>query len=91
MNKTDLITYVSEKAGLTKVDASKAIDSVFGGIMGSLKKGTPCAFGGFGSFKVTKRKAREGRNPRTGETIKINASTSASFSPSKNLKDLLNN
>lgn len=90
MNKAELTNYVAEKAGLTKGQAAKAIEYVFEGIMESLKQGTPCSFVGFGSFKESKRAAREGRNPKTGEKIKIKASTSASFSPSKNLKELLN-
>ena len=73
MNKAQLIDAVAAKAGLTKVDAKKAIDAFIGVTAGTLKKGDRLALVGFGSFSVTKRSARTGRNPRTGATIKIAA------------------
>ena len=73
MNKAQLIDAVAAKAGLTKVDAKKAIDAFIGVTAGALKKGDRLALVGFGSFSVTKRSARTGRNPRTGATIKIAA------------------
>ncbi len=73
MNKAQLIDAVASKAGLTKVDAKKAVDAFIGVTANSLKKGDRLALVGFGSFSVTKRSARTGRNPRTGATIKIAA------------------
>ena len=90
MNKKDLIQYVSEVAGVKKTDATKTIDAVFQGIEGSLLNKEECQFLGFGAFKIRKRSARTGRNPRTGETLKIKESFSVGFIPSKNLKEGLN-
>ena len=90
MNKESLVKEVAEQAGVTKADASKAIDAIFDAIQGSLKKGEPVALVGFGSFKVSKRNARIGRNPRTGENISIPEKMVSSFSPGKILKDAVN-
>ena len=90
MNKTDLISHVAEKTSLTKKDASSAIDAIFDGITQTLKNGKDAAFVGFGSFKVSERKAREGRNPRTAEIIKIPASKALTFKCGKQLKDAVN-
>ena len=88
MNKADLINEVA-KVVSTKKEAQAAVDRIFASISKSLKKNDPVTVVGFGTFKVTKRKARTGRNPRTGETIKIKASKAPRFVPSKALKDSL--
>jgi DNA-binding protein HU-beta len=90
MNKQDLVNHVSEKAGLSKVQADAAIIATFEGIVEALKKGEDAAFVGFGTFVVANRAARDGRNPSTGETIKIAASKQAKFKPGKAFKDALN-
>ncbi|WP_079530134.1 MULTISPECIES: HU family DNA-binding protein [Halobacillus] len=87
MNKTDLINAVSEKAELSKKDATQAVDSVFESIMGSLKDGEKVQLIGFGNFEVRERAARKGRNPQTGEEIEISASKVPAFKPGKALKD----
>jgi DNA-binding protein HU-beta len=90
MNKESLVKEVAEQAGVTKADASKTIDAVFDAIQGSLKKGEPLSLVGFGSFKVSKRNARTGRNPRTGEPLSIPESIVPSFSAGKALKEAVN-
>ncbi|MGD9078263.1 MAG: HU family DNA-binding protein [Desulfobacterales bacterium] len=89
MNKADLISEVAKVVG-TKKEAQAAVDCVFKSIPKAMKKGQPITIAGFGSFKVTKRKARKGRNPKTGAEIKIKASKAPKFVASKTLKDLLN-
>lgn len=90
MNKESLAKQVAEHAGVTKADASKAIAAIFNAIQGSLKKGEPVSLIGFGSFKVSKRNARTGRNPRTGEPISIPEASVPSFSAGKALKEAVN-
>ena len=90
MNKNDLIAGVADVTGLTKADAAKAVDAVLDSITGALKKGKEVRLVGFGTFKVSKRAASEGRNPRTGETIKIPASKRPKFTAGKALKDAVN-
>ena len=90
MNKNDLVSSVSESAGLSKADAGKAVDAVFDSIKSALSGGTEVRLVGFGTFAVSKRAAREGRNPRTGETIKIPASKQVKFKPGKDLSDGVN-
>lgn len=90
MNKNDLVAVVAEAAGLSKADANKAVDAVFDGITGALKKGDEVRLVGFGTFAVAERAASEGRNPRTGEKIAIAASKQPKFKPGKGLKDALN-
>lgn len=90
MNKNDLVAKVAATAGLSKADATKAVDAVFDAIMGALKKGSEVRLVGFGTFLVTKRRASEGRNPRTGEKIKIPASKLPKFRAGKGLKDAVN-
>ncbi len=90
MNKNDLIAAVADSTGLSKADSAKAVDGVFDSITGSLKKGTEVRLVGFGTFSVARRKASEGRNPRTGEKIQIPASNQAKFKAGKGLKDSLN-
>ena len=87
MNKNDLITKTSEVANLSKADAGRAIDAVFGTIAEALKNKEDVRLVGFGTFSVTERKATEGRNPRTGEVIKIEAKSVPKFKPGKDLKD----
>ncbi|MEO5375529.1 MAG: HU family DNA-binding protein [Alphaproteobacteria bacterium] len=90
MNRTDVVNDVAVAAGLTKVDASKAVDAILNAITDALKDGDDVRLTGFGTFTVTERAAGVGRNPRTGEKIAIAASKTAKFSASKKLKDVLN-
>ncbi|MDB5680288.1 MAG: DNA-binding protein [Sphingomonas bacterium] len=90
MNKQELIASVADTAGLSKGDASKAVEAVFDVIGGSLKKGDEVRLVGFGTFSVSKRKASTGRNPRTGEPMTIKASTQPKFKAGKGLKDSVN-
>jgi len=86
MNKGDLINEVA-KVVSTKKEAQEAVDCVLSSITNSLKKGDTITLVGFGTFKVMKRKARKGRNPQTGEEIKIKASKAPKFTPGKALKE----
>jgi DNA-binding protein HU-beta len=88
MNKKDLISEVAKVVG-TKKEAQAAVSCVFSSISKSLKKNNAVTVAGFGTFKVSKRNARMGRNPRTGEAIKIKASKAPKFVASKALKDTL--
>ena len=90
MNKNDLVALVADAAGLSKIDATKAVDAVLDGIIQSLKKGEEVRLVGFGTFDVSERAASEGRNPRTGEKINIPASKQPKFKAGKTLKDALN-
>lgn len=90
MNKNDLVAAVADASGLSKADAGKAVDGVFNAITDALKKGDEVRLVGFGTFAVTERAASEGRNPRTGETIKIPASKQPKFKAGKGLKDAVN-
>ncbi|MEZ5544500.1 MAG: HU family DNA-binding protein [Lysobacteraceae bacterium] len=90
MNKADLIGSVADAAELSKADAGRAIDAVIEVIKKALKKGDSVSLVGFGTFEVRKRAARTGRNPRTGENIKIKASKNPSFKAGKALKDAVN-
>lgn len=87
MNKNDLVTAVATSASLSKADAAKAVDGVFDAISGALAGGDEVRLVGFGTFSVSERAASEGRNPRTGETIKIPASKQPKFKAGKGLKD----
>ena len=87
MNKSELIDVVADETGLTKADAMKAIDAIFDGITAALKKGSEVRLVNFGTFCVANRKATEGRNPRTGEKIKIPATRVPKFKAGKGLKD----
>lgn len=87
MTKADLIGKIATKAGLTKAEAGKALDSTIEAIKEALKKGEKVTLVGFGSFYVSKRKARKGRNPRTGQEIKIPATKVPKFTAGKALKD----
>ena len=90
MNKTELIEAIVKETGLKKKDAEAAVNAVFGAITNALKDGDKVQLIGFGTFEVKNVAAREGRNPQTGETIKIAASKKPSFSASKALKDSVN-
>ena len=90
MNKGDLINAVADAAGITKAQAGSAVDAVFGGIESTLKSGEKAAFVGFGTFSTANKPAREGRNPSTGQTIKIAAKTSVKFKAGKSLSDAVN-
>lgn len=85
MNKAQLIDAIASGANMTKTDASKALGSLMGAVNDSLKKGDRVTFPGFGSFSVTDRRARQGRNPRTGEAINIKAKKVVKFKPSSKL------
>ncbi|MBC8433265.1 MAG: HU family DNA-binding protein [Desulfobacterales bacterium] len=89
MTKTELINEMSTALNSTK-EAQAAIESLLSTITAALKKGDLVTLTGFGTFKVSKRKAREGRNPRTGEKIKIKAKKVAQFVPGKSLKEAVN-
>jgi len=90
MNKGELIDAVADSADLSKADAARAVDAVFNSITGSLKQGDSVAMAGFGTFSVKKRAARNGRNPRTGDTIFIPACNVPGFKAGKALKDAVN-
>ncbi|MFP6707525.1 MAG: HU family DNA-binding protein [Alphaproteobacteria bacterium] len=90
MNKNDLSAAVAASTGTSKSDAASIIDSVFDTIAGALKSGDGVQLVGFGSFGVVDRAAREGRNPRIGETIQIAASKQPKFKAGKGLKGALN-
>jgi DNA-binding protein HU-beta len=90
MNKGELIDVVADDAGLSKADATRAVDAAIAAITKALKKGDQVALVGFGTFAVKKRAARQGRNPRTGETIEIAASKVPGFKAGKALKDAVN-
>ena len=90
MNKVDLIAKVAEETGLSRNDATRAVDSVFDIITKALKKGDEVRLVGFGTFNVSKRAASVGRNPRTGEQIEIPASKQPKFRAGKGLKDSVN-
>ena len=90
MGKTDLVSYVAKASELTKDQAQRAVEAVLAGIKESLGKSEEVRLTGFGTFAVQKSAARDGRNPRTGETIKIAASNRATFKVGKELKEALN-
>ena len=90
MNKTELISAIAEKAELSKKDADKALKAFTDIVAEELKKGEKIQLVGFGTFEVSERAAREGRNPQTGEAMKIAASKAPKFKAGKALKDALN-
>ena len=90
MNKSELIDAIAKKADISKASAGGALDATLSAIKVSLKKGQSVTLVGFGTFKVGKRAARTGRNPRTGEAIKIKAAKVPKFSAGKALKDAVN-
>jgi DNA-binding protein HU-beta len=90
MTKNELIAAVAGKASMTKTAAASAVDATFDAITAALKKGGEVKIMGFGHFRVVKRAAREGRNPRTGNPVKIKAARRPRFSAGKALKDAVN-
>ena len=88
MTKADLIAQMAEDAGITKVAAGAALESFLKQVSDSLREGQRISLVGFGTFSLAKRAARKGRNPFTGETIKIRAKRVAKFKPSKELSDI---
>ena len=90
MNKTELIAAIAEKSELTKKDAEKALKAFTDVVADELKKGEKVQLVGFGTFEVSQRAAREGRNPQTGKTMKIDACKAPKFKAGKALKDAVN-
>ncbi len=90
MNKQDLVAQVADHADISKSKAAEAVDAVMSAIKGSLKKGDDVRLVGFGTFSVAQRAATTGRNPRTGEPIKIPASKQPKFKAGKELKEAVN-
>ncbi len=90
MNKKELIAAMAEKAELTQKDAGKALDAFLATVTEELVKGEKIQLTGFGNFEVTERAEREGRNPKTGETMKIAATKAPKFKAGKSLKDAVN-
>ena len=90
MNKSDLVDAVASSSGLSKADAGRAVDSIVETVTGALQSGDTVSLVGFGTFSVRDRAARQGRNPRTGETIQIKASKNPAFKAGKALKDAVN-
>ncbi len=89
MTKADFIQSVSKKVKLSKAQTARIVDATLDEVTGLLKKGDSIAFTGFGTFLVTKRKARKGRNPRTGATMNIPATSVPRFRPGKNLRSAI--
>jgi DNA-binding protein HU-beta len=90
MNKAQLVEAVAKDSGLSKADSARAVDSLVATVTKTLKKGDDVAITGFGKWSVSRRGARTGRNPQTGESVKIRASKGAKFTPGATLKGALN-
>ena len=90
MNKTELVAAMADQAGISKKDAEKALAAFTAVVTDELKKGEKVQLVGFGTFEVVERKAREGRNPQSGKTMKIAASKAPKFKAGKALKDAMN-
>jgi DNA-binding protein HU-beta len=90
VNKAEMIEYIAKSADISKAAAQRALDATVASIKTSLKKGNEVTLVGFGTFYVGKRAARAGRNPRTGDAIKISAARVPKFRPGKALRDALN-
>ena len=90
MNKVELVTAIAEKSELTKVDAEKALKAFIDVVTAELKNGGKVQLVGFGTFEVTERSARTGRNPKDGSTIQIPASKAPKFKAGKSLKEVVN-
>lgn len=90
MNKSELIDAIANSANISKADAGRALDAFVDATTNALKRGDQVSLVGFGTFSVRQRAAREGRNPRTGETIHIPASKAPAFKAGKALKDAVN-
>lgn len=91
MNKSQFITHISEQHICTKVEAEKTIDMFTSSVINALAKGNEISLVGFGNFSVSKMAARDGRNPRTGEALKIAAYNQPKFKVGQKLKDAVNN
>jgi DNA-binding protein HU-beta len=89
VNKSELIDHIANQADISKAAAGRALEAVIGGVKSTLKKGGSVSLVGFGTFSVSKRAARTGRNPRTGASIKIKAAKVPKFRAGKALKDAL--
>jgi DNA-binding protein HU-beta len=89
VNKSELIEHIAKQADISKAAATRALEAMIGGVKNTLKRGGSVSLVGFGTFTVTKRAARAGRNPRTGAAIKIKAAKVPKFRPGKGLKDAL--
>ena len=90
MNKTEFVAAIAEEAGISKTDAAKAVKAFTDVVVEEMKKGEKIQLVGFGTFETSKRAAREGRNPQTGETMTIAASKAPKFKAGKALKDMVN-
>ncbi len=90
MTKAELVDFIAEKAELTKADAARALEAVMEGVTAGLKESGKVTLVGFGTFTAKEREAREGRNPQTGETVKIAARVVPGFKAGSKLKDALN-
>ena len=90
LNKTELIEHIATQADISKAAAGRALEALIGGVKATLKKNGSVSIVGFGTFAVSKRASRTGRNPRTGTAIKIKAAKVPKFRPGKALKDHLN-
>ena len=90
MTKAELVDFIAEKADLTKADAGRALDAMMEGVTKGLKENGKVTLVGFGTFSAKKREARTGRNPQTGEAVKIAARTVPGFKAGNKLKDALN-
>ena len=90
MNKQELIGHVADRAGLSRSDATRAVETMLEVVTSALKRGDEVRLVGFGNFSVTRRKASTGRNPRTGAPMTIKASTQPKFKAGKGLKDSVN-
>ena len=90
MNKTELVAAMAEQTNLSKKDAEAALKAFIDVVSEELKKGEKVQLVGFGTFEVSERAAREGRNPQTGETLEIKASKTPKFKAGKALKDMMN-
>ena len=90
MNKNELVSAMAEKTGMKKTEVEKVLKAFTDTVAAELKKGEKIQLVGFGTFEVAERPAREGRNPRTGETMKIAASKAPKFKAGKALKDMVN-
>lgn len=90
MSKTELVNYIAEETGLTKADASRALEAVQNGVVKGLKENGKVTLTGFATFATKERAAREGRNPKTGEPLQIAACTTVSIKAGSKLKDAIN-
>ena len=90
MNKSELIEHIAKQTDISKAAATRALEALIGGVKSTLKKSGNVSIVGFGTFAVSKRAARSGRNPRTGAAIKIKAAKVPKFRPGKALKDAVN-